>query len=387
MDFDLIIVGAGLAGASLAASLSGTPYRIGVLEARPPKAVAGWDPRVYAVSPAAAGFLRDIGCWQHLDDARLSPVHAMQIRGDDRGSLEFSAYDSGLSELAWIIESSLMQLELWETIKRQHNVTLISGATPAELVQERDTVSVGLPDGRKLHARLLVGADGANSWVRAKAGIAAEVRPYGEKGVVANFRCSRPHRQQAWQWFRDDGILALLPMPENMLSMVWSCADALADALCAESAQALSERVARATGGEVGSLELVTPAQAFPLRFMRVAEVVRPRIALIGDAAHAIHPLSGHGINLGFLDAQALGTVLRELPKWGDPGEYGVLRRYARARAEEPLLLQYATHGLNRLFASRNPLLGLARNLGLNLTGSLPVVRNALVRYATGGRL
>lgn len=387
MDFDLIIVGAGLAGASLAASLSGSAYRIGVLEARPPRAPTGWDSRVYAVSPAATEFLRQIGCWQHLDASRLSPVDAMRILGDDRGRLEFSAYDSGLSELAWIIESSHIQIELWETIKRQHNVTLISGQAPAELVQGRDAVSVGLPDGRSLHARLLVGADGVNSWVREKAGITADIRPYGEKGVVANFRCATPHRQTAWQWFREDGILALLPLPENMVSMVWSCGDALADELCADAPEALAQRVTRASGGALGELAPVTPAQAFPLRFMRVSEVVRPRAALIGDAAHAIHPLSGHGINLGFLDAQSLGAVLRELPQWADPGDLSVLRRYARARAEEPLLLQYATHGLNRLFASRNPLLGLARNLGLNLTGGLPVVRNALVRYATSGRL
>lgn len=387
MDFDIIVVGGGLAGASLAAALAGSPHRIAVLEARPPVPASGWDARVYAISPAAAGFLSDIGIWQHLDAGRISPVHSMRIRGDDNGRLDFSAYDSGLAELAWIVESGRLHHELWETIKRQRNVTLIGGVAPGELAHGRDSVTLRMPDGRSLHARLIVGADGVNSWVRAQAGIGAELRPYGERGVVANFRCARPHRQRAFQWFREDGILALLPLPGGMVSMVWSCPEALADELCAASAEALARRVGDATGGELGALEVVTPAQAFPLRFMRVAELTRPRVALIGDAAHAIHPLSGHGINLGFLDAQALGDVLRELPQWQDPGDSAVLRKYARMRAEEPLILQYATHGLNRLFASRNPLLAFARNVGLNLTGQLPVVRNTLVRYATSGRL
>lgn len=167
---------------------------------------------------------------------------------------------------------------------------------------------------------------------------------------------------------------------------VWSCADAFAESLLALDAAALSRRVADAAGGALGALELVTPAQAFPLRFMRVSSMVKERVALVGDAAHAIHPLSGHGINLGFQDARALAEVLRELPAWRDPGETAALRCYARARAEEPFLVQYATHGLNRLFGSRNPLLAAVRNAGLNLTDRLPVVRNALVRYAVSGR-
>lgn len=387
MDFDIIIVGGGLAGAALAAALSGSSYRIAVLESRPPVIPSGWDSRVYAVSPASSAFLGTIGIWQHLDAERISPVHSMRIRGDDNGQLDFSAYDSGLGELAWIVESGRIHHELWETIKRQRNVTLIGGVAPSALEQRPDSVTLRLPEGRALNGRLVVGADGVSSWVRDQVGISADVRPYGEQGVVANFRCAKPHRQRAFQWFRDDGILALLPLPGGMVSMVWSCPDAQADALCSAPPDELAQRVTLACGGELGALEVITPARAFPLRFMRVAELVRPRVALIGDAAHAIHPLSGHGINLGFLDAQALADVLQALPQWRDPGELAVLRKYARIRAEEPLLLQYATHGLNRLFASGNPVLAFARNVGLNLTGHLPVVRNALVRYATNARL
>ena len=386
MDFDLIIVGGGLAGASLAAALQGTRYRIALVEARPPAVVEGWDPRVYAISPACAEFLRESGIWQHLDSGRIAPVHAMSIRGDAGGVLEFSSYDSGLSELAWIVESGRMQRELWETVKRQHNVTMLVGDVPEAMAVDRESVSLALPGRKSIYGRLVVGADGVNSWVRKQAGIDAEISPYGERGVVANFRCGADHRGRAFQWFRDEGILALLPLPGRMVSMVWSCADGFADSLLALDGAALCRRVADAAGGVLGTLDLVTPAQAFPLRFMRVSSVVKERVVLVGDAAHAIHPLSGHGINLGFQDARALAAVLRELPAWRDPGEIAVLRGYARARAEEPFLVQYATHGLNRLFGSRNPLLAAVRNAGLNLTDRLPVVRNALVRYAVGGR-
>jgi len=386
MDFDLIIVGGGLAGASLAAALQGSRFRIALVEPRPPVVADGWDARVYAVSPASAAFLREIGIWQHLDATRIAPVQAMVIHGDADGVLEFSAYDSGLSELAWIVESGRIHHELWETVRRQHNVTVLNGAVPDSMRMEPDNVVLGFADRKTVHARLLVGADGVNSWVRTRAGIDADITPYGEKGVVANFHCARAHGDRAFQWFRPDGVLALLPLPGRMVSMVWSCLDTHADALLAQNAAGLCRRVAEASGGVLGELELETAAQAFPLRFMRVPSPVKARIALIGDAAHAIHPLSGHGINLGFQDARTLAQALGALPQWRDPGETAVLRSYARARAEEPFLLQYATHGLNRLFGSNNPVLSTLRNSGLNLTGRLPVVRNALVRYAVSGR-
>ncbi len=386
MKFDVLIVGAGLAGAALAAALRGSTLKVGIVETRPPARPEGWDARIYAISPTNVDFLSAIGIWQHLDPARMAPVYDMEIHGDAGGKLDFSAYDSGLRELAWILESSLMQLELWETVKRQHNVTLICPASPAALAIDDSAARLTLTDGRRIEAKLVVAADGRDSWVRQAAGIGARNTPYDEKGVVANFRCEKPHRNAAFQWFRPDGVLAYLPLPDQQMSMVWSTPDALADELVALPPEALCARVAEAGGYRLGKLELITPAAAFPLRLMRVETAVRPRLALIGDAAHAIHPLSGHGINLGYQDARVLAEQIKDLPAWRDPGELPVLRAYARARAEETALLQYTTHGLNRLFKPADPILSGLRNIGLNLTNSVPVLRNALVRYAIAGR-
>jgi ubiquinone biosynthesis UbiH/UbiF/VisC/COQ6 family hydroxylase len=220
--------------------------------------------------------------------------------------------------------------------------------------------------------------------VRAQAALHADTLLYGEMGVVANFECERPHRNTAFQWFRADGVLAWLPLPGKRISVVWSTPDVHAQELLRLDAAALCARVAEAGAHRLGALALLTPPAAFPLRLTRVPRIVAPRLALVGDAAHAIHPLSGHGINLGFLDARALADLLRTLPEFADCGDERQLRRYARTRAEEIALLQWTTHGLQRLFRPQHPALALVRNLGLNLTDSLPVVRNRLVRYALG---
>lgn len=386
MDFDLLIIGGGLAGASLAVALRGSRWRIAVVEAKPQAHTPGWDSRIYAISPANLGFLREIGVWEHLDRSRIAPVHRMSIRGDAGGNLEFSAYESGLSELAWIAEAGRLRHELWETLRRQHNVTLLTGNTPVGLSIDDSAAIVDFANEKKVRARVVIGADGVNSWVRDRAEIQARFVPYDEVGVVANFRTEQEHRNVAHQWFRRDGILALLPLPGRMVSMVWSAPNAYAEDLLQLSADLLCRRVEDAAERVVGRMELETSAAGFPLKLMRVDSTVKSRVALVGDAAHAIHPLSGHGINLGFQDARALADLLLTLPPWRDPGEISTLRAYARRRAEEPFLIQYTTHGLNRLFGSENPLLSVLRNVGMNVTGSVPVVRNALTRYAATGR-
>ena len=383
-EFDLIIVGGGLAGASLALALRNSRLRIALVESQSPLRPVDWDSRIYAISPASAEFLDEIGAWKHLDRERFTPIRGMRVSGDAGGQLEFSAYQVGVSELGWIIESSLMAGEFWESAKRQSNLSLFCPAKPGALTFTPAAAQLELSDGILLSAPLLVGADGRDSWVRQAVGLAAVNTPYGEKGLVANFSCEKPHRNIAYQWFRDDGVLAYLPLPGNRISIVWSTLDDNADELCRLPAPLFSERVAEAGAYRLGELSLVTPPSAFPLRLMRVPQVVAPRLALIGDAAHGIHPLSGHGINLGFQDARVLADLLAARQPWHDLGDERFLQGYQRARREETLLMQSTTDGLRRLFSNQMPGLRPLRNLGLNLTNRIPLIKNFLVRYALG---
>ena len=388
MHFDVIIVGGGLAGLSLARALRNTPLSIALLEAAPPSRPSGWDARVYAITPANATFLDELGIWTHLDSSRMAPISAMQIHGDAGGHLDLSAYETGVRELGWVLESSLMACELWECIRRQDRLTLFCPASAQSLDLTADAAHLTLADGRRLSARVLVGADGRDSWVRRQAGLRANNTPYGEMGVVANFTCARPHRGIARQWFRDDGVLAWLPLAEHdglsRMSMVWSTPNAHAEALLALDPEALCSHVAAAGNHALGELAPLTPAAAFPLRLMRVPQTVAPRLALIGDAAHGIHPLSGHGINLGFQDARELARILAAVPTWDDIGNLRHLATYQRSRREETVLMQGTTDMLRRLFREKLPVLPLLRNTGLTLTNAIPPIKNLLVRYALG---
>lgn len=382
MKVDVLIVGGGLAGLSLAVALRKAQLSVALVEARAPVMPAGWDSRIYAVSPANRAFLDSIGVWPHIDDSRLTAVETMEIHGDAGGRIDFSAYDAGVEALAWIVESSAMQCELWESAKRQANLTLLCPAQPEALTFDEHAAALTLADGSTIEAQLVVAADGAGSWTRAAAGVEVKFHSYKQMGVVANFSCELPHRGTAFQWFRSDGVLAWLPLPDNMISMVWSTVEANALELQSLAGEALCERVAAAGKHRLGAFSSVTPAAGFPLRLMRAPSTIAPRLALIGDAAHTIHPLSGHGINLGFQDAQALAGLLIGKSAHIDCGDHALLRHFERMRKEEVVTLQSATHSLQKLFTPAWRPLSLVRNAGLNVTNTLPMIKDVLVRYA-----
>ena len=386
MEFDVVIVGAGLVGASLARALRGSGLAIALVEpsipARPEKS---WDTRVYALSPSSKSFLESLGAWTELDAGRVTPVYSMHVCGDDgRSRLDFSAYEAGVDALSWIVESGRLQQALLHRIQGQENVELFCPARPVELSVREDRALLRLEGDQTISGKLLVGADGADSWVRMSADMPAHGRSYGQQGVVANFACERPHRNIAYQWFRSDGVLAYLPLSGKLISMVWSAPDALASELLSLPAADLSSRAAQAGRHVLGDLSPATPGAAFPLNAISVKKMVAPRVALIGDAAHVIHPLAGQGVNLGFGDARELALVLMQRSPESDAGDYSLLRRFERARAEDILAMRLVTDGLARLFGSGIPGIAGLRNFGLNVTNFLPVIRTWLVRRATG---
>ncbi|TSA15082.1 MAG: UbiH/UbiF family hydroxylase [Betaproteobacteria bacterium] len=386
MDFDVVIIGAGLVGASFATALRGAGLKLALVEAQAPVAAAEtWDSRIYAISPGSVAFLDELGVWKRLDSARTGAVHEMHIRGDAADAqLRFSAYEAGVAELATIVESNRLQAALWQRLEHQHNLELICPERCAGLQLGDAAAELTLSSGRSLRARLVVAADGMHSWARQAAGISADEKSYGQMGVVANFACARPHHDTAFQWFRGDGVLAYLPLPGQRMSMVWSTPDAHAAQLIALPADALCAEVGEAGGNVLGGLELLTSAMQFPLVRMRATRLAAARIALIGDAGHVLHPLAGQGVNLGFGDAKVLAEVVLQREQFRDPGEMRLLRRDERARAEEILALAWVTDGLQRLFAAPGGAVSKLRNAGLNLTNALPVVKNLLIRRALG---
>lgn len=387
MTFDVLIIGGGLVGASLAAALNAGDLSVALVESQPMDASAhppavGWDSRIYAISPGCAAFLAGSGAWQRMDMGRVQPIEQMRVFGDSGAELDFSAYEVGAPELGFILENRLLLAALWQQLQTQDNLTLIHPAKCASLVWHDDAASLHLADGRELRAKLIVGADGRDSWVRQQAGITETPTPYGQHGVVANFAAARPHRGTAFQWFTPSGILALLPMPQQMVSMVWSVDPQRAAELTALPQEELCAQVAQASHHALGELQLITPPAAFPLRLLNLPRLTKPRLALVGDAAHNVHPLAGQGVNLGFRDARQLAQVLLARGPQPDCGDPHLLRRYERARREDILSMQLTTDALKNLFNNAHPLLRTARNLGLNATNRIMPLKKMLARHA-----
>lgn len=397
--YQVVIVGAGLVGAVAALALGRQGLRVALIERQPPRVPdETWDTRIYAINPASQRFLERLGAWRRLDAGRIQPVFRMDVAGDSFGAIRLDAYAAGVSHLAAIVEAGRLQDALWQALQADGNVALHCPAAIDSIQWGEPHTQLTLADGLILEAELVVGADGAASRIREWAGLGSTLTPYGQSGVVANFECEIPHRGTAFQWFFDSDILAWLPLSGhttprglqptvdrsppsggNRLSMVWSTCTEHADELVALDPAALAEKVQAAGHDRLGALRLLTPAMAFPLRLIRMDSVVAPGVALIGDAAHGVHPLAGQGVNLGFGDAEALVDVLVQYRRT-HCGDVRVLQRYARQRAEPVQRMQALTHGLHHLFADKRAVW--LRNAGMTLVDHLPPLKTALVREA-----
>ncbi|MES2900464.1 MAG: FAD-dependent monooxygenase [Pseudomonadota bacterium] len=347
-----------------------------------------WDVRVYALNHTAHTLLASLKVWGALDLARVQPVDAMDVNGDGAhpGDLAFDAFGAHVGALAWIVEDRNLNQALDAALKFAPKVQVVTGRAE-RIAHDGERTTVALEGGASLVSELLIGADGGQSWVRSQCDIGIDYRSYHQKAVVTNFSCEKPHHGKAFQWFTgEDGIVALLPLPGQRVSLVWSAPDALAETLMNETLSEMAVRLAVLSEQQLGALRPLTPESVkdLPLTLVRPHSIVAPGVALVGDAAHVVHPLAGHGMNLGFADVADLLKTIAAREDHRSIGDARVLARYARARKEDVLLMQLATDGLARLFATNLEPVRIARNFGLNLLNKLPMVKRRLMSHALG---
>lgn len=387
MKPQILVCGAGIVGLSCALALARKGQRVAVLAPRnevPAAQADVYHPRVYAISPASQRLLDELGVWQMLPSARIAPVQAMEIYGDGDGRVDLHAWQAAQENLAWIVESGEIERVLIQAA-RMFGIEWLDDRCESWRDGEIETAA-----GRRMQAELFVGADGAASRLRESAGIQYESRPYQDIGLVAHLDAERPHQGTALQWFRDDGVLALLPLPDTaagpQVSMVWSMRKAQAEALLGlprqEQAAELEKRLAHAAQGRLGALRVRSALHGFPLSVDQ-AQMTGPGIALVGDAAHRVHPLAGQGLNLGLGDVQALSETVSQRENFRTAGDARVLRRYRRARAEPVLAMRLATDGLHRLFGVQAAPLAWLRNAGMRWVDALPFVKRQLIESAS----
>jgi 2-octaprenyl-3-methyl-6-methoxy-1,4-benzoquinol hydroxylase/2-octaprenylphenol hydroxylase len=392
-DIDVVVVGAGIAGASMALALVRDGFEVALVEARPPPA---WqvadevDARVVALAADAVALFEELGIWQDVVGSRASPYRRMQVWDAlAPGSLTFDATDRGEAALGWIVENRLLQHVLWNALQSAANassaVRLICPAQVVDVENEEQSVSVGLADGQRLRSRLLVAADGAASPIREQLGIATRDRDYAQRAIVCHVATERAHESTAWQRFQPGGPLAFLPLLDGRCSIVWSQSLAQASRRLELDDQDFCNELGCALDFRLGRILSATRRFAFPLQ-LRLAERYQVgRSVLLGDAAHVVHPLAGQGLNLGLRDVRCLRRLLSAARGRGvDPGADTVVRRYARERRSENTLAARGFDLIERSFASEAmPVAGL-RGLALGLADRVPLLKRMLAENAAG---
>ncbi|MFP4614450.1 MAG: UbiH/UbiF/VisC/COQ6 family ubiquinone biosynthesis hydroxylase [Thiohalorhabdus sp.] len=388
--YDLIVIGGGMVGAALAAALAPTPLRVAVVEARPPEGQPSSDGRrVSALTAGSVRILRALGVWEQVNGGDTEAIRGMVVwDGDHAGTIAFSAEEVGLESLGAMAPNAAIAGALQAATAEAENVDWYCPAAWQALEREGDRAVLTLTMAgatRRLSAPLVVGADGRDSALRDEAGIPTVGWSYGQSAVVAEFHPERPHHGRAFQRFLRGGPVALLPLSGGRSSLVWSVPRARAEGLLDLDDDAFADRLQRAFGPDLGRLAVGGPRGAFPLRLEHARRYVDRRLALVGDAAHAVHPLAGLGLNLGLRDAAQLAEVLAEAHLAGeDLGGEAVLGRYQRARRPDNWLVSAYTDGFHRLFANDSRVLGDLRSLGLGLVDRAGPLKKLLMRQGMG---
>lgn len=385
-DFDVLIVGGGMVGSVLSVALARAGFDVGLVEARRPPAFdaeGDYDLRVSAIAPGPRRLLENLGLWESIAARRVSPYRGMRVwDAGGKALLEFEHTALGLPELGHIVENNLIVDAAWANLG---NVRVFCPAMLESLKVAADAATVTLDDGQRLSAALVVGAEGANSPVRRMAAIPTVGWPYRQRCTVGSVTPEKPHRAIAWQRFTPTGPVAFLPLADGRCSLAWHADDPLADELAELDDAAFCERLTEASGGVLGEIRAVGARGAFPLRLQHAVDYVRERIALIGDAAHVVHPMAGQGVNLGLLDVATLADVLERGRERGrDPGDPALLRRYQRPRKVENIAMLAATDAFKHVFGNRHPVSAYLRDRAIAAADDLAPIKQTMIRHAAG---
>ncbi|MBP8924827.1 MAG: FAD-dependent monooxygenase [Pseudomonadales bacterium] len=399
--YDVVIVGGGIAGCALAAALAPLGHEILLVEAAtlasalPPIAasISDVDARVSALSVASTGLLREVGAWALIPPHAQSPYEAMRVWEEDgSGLIEFRAGEvrqpvlGHIVENRWIVGALLARLASWANVELRESERLLALDQP---IAGRAALRLQLASGAIIDTALLVGADGANSAVRRLCAVGARTEDCGQRAIVATIRTAEGHRRTAWQRFLQTGPLALLPLAtlegEHACSIVWSAQDERARQLMALDDHVFALQLQRACENCLGGIEAVSRRFDFPLRQLHADSYIAPGVALVGDAAHVIHPLAGQGINLGFSDVRVLAEELaRALRRGAAPGDMSALARYQRRRRGDNALMLRAMQGFRRLYGADRLDLRLLRNIGMSAVDRSGPLKRQFMRHAMG---
>ena len=392
---DIAVVGGGMVGAAFAAAAARAGFKVTVLDAgsvpTAPEPSSDWyAPRVVALARASQQFLEQCGAWDHLDAARCQPYAAMRVWDAagapfDDDALAFYARDLGEANLGHIVENDAVAYAAYLAALDAPDVVWRDGTRVADVTMGERAVRLTTDTGEVVNASLLVAADGARSAMREMLDVPVRQGDYAQRAIVAHIATRESHQDTAWQRFLPDGPLALLPLADDRTSIVWSTSPEHADALLDYSDEAFCEQVARASAGVLGAVTACSTRHSFPLTWLHVARYSGARFALMGDAAHVVHPLAGLGANLGLMDACDLVAALASAQARGrDIGDGPVLRPYARRRRADNALMLSALSQINRLFAGDRYALSLARRFGLRNVNRLSPLKRFFARRAMG---
>jgi 2-octaprenyl-3-methyl-6-methoxy-1,4-benzoquinol hydroxylase/2-octaprenylphenol hydroxylase len=386
---DVVVVGAGMVGAALALALARAGFDVAVIEPRAPKPWQAQDEvdlRVVALAPSSVLLLDALDVWPSILAARASGYRRMRVwDATAPGALSFDAADEGRSTLGYIVENRLIQHALWQALQQTPRIALRCPAKVSATEASADKRVLKLDDGIEVAAKLVVAADGADSALRGMLGIGTRDHDYGQRGIVAHVATERAHEATAWQRFLPEATLAFLPLADGRCSIVWSVPDAQATRLLALDDAAFCAELGAAFDFRLGRVTSTTPRAAFPLRMKLAQRYLAPRFALIGDAAHAVHPLAGQGVNLGFRDVAELRDVLvaaRDAKR--DFAAEAVLRRYERRRRSDNALSAHAFDAIQRVFGSDSMPVAALRGAGLSIVDKLAPLKHLFAQHAAG---